>query len=212
MEFESAEHRNRWIAESYRSGMSGEEIAEKIGSTPYMVCKIVRSEGVQIRNPRERTLNALKTGRAKKPTSLIGYKLSPEQIDARSEKIRGQRHWAFSGGGSSRQYRRKIKKDKCANCLSTESLVIHHMNGDHYDDRLENLQILCGSCHSRHHMLEKSKVDRDLVESLYRSGLSLFETAKAANVTIPTVMKVLKERDVPRRKRWDYPYRTRHRA
>jgi len=29
------------------------------------------------------------------------------------------------------------------------SLELHHINGDHFDNRLENLQILCPNCHSQ---------------------------------------------------------------
>lgn len=45
-----------------------------------------------------------------------------------------------------------IKEDKCEICgISGEevSLELHHINGDHYDNRLENLQILCPNCHSK---------------------------------------------------------------
>lgn len=27
-------------------------------------------------------------------------------------------------------------------------LELHHINGNHYDNRLENLQILCPNCHA----------------------------------------------------------------
>lgn len=29
------------------------------------------------------------------------------------------------------------------------SLQIHHINGNRYDNRLENLQVLCPNCHSQ---------------------------------------------------------------
>lgn len=47
-----------------------------------------------------------------------------------------------------------IKEEKCENCQRTEwmgckiPLELHHINGNHYDNRLENLQILCSNCHS----------------------------------------------------------------
>jgi hypothetical protein len=31
--------------------------------------------------------------------------------------------------------------------------VVHHINGDHRDDRLENLGVMHNACHARHHML-----------------------------------------------------------
>ena len=51
----------------------------------------------------------------------------------------------------------QLKQDrewKCECCGVTEwqgkplSLEIHHINGDRYDNRRENLQILCPNCHS----------------------------------------------------------------
>ena len=34
-------------------------------------------------------------------------------------------------------------------CGYTENLELHHINGDHYDNRIENLQILCPNCHAK---------------------------------------------------------------
>lgn len=48
-----------------------------------------------------------------------------------------------------------IKKYKCENCGINEwdgkplRLQIHHINGDHNDNRLENIQILCPNCHTQ---------------------------------------------------------------
>ena len=48
-----------------------------------------------------------------------------------------------------------IKPYKCECCGISEwmnkhiTLQVHHINGDHFDNRLENLQILCPNCHSQ---------------------------------------------------------------
>ena len=48
----------------------------------------------------------------------------------------------------------KLKIHKCECCNNTLwlnnliSLELHHRNGDHSDNRLENLQLLCPNCHS----------------------------------------------------------------
>lgn len=48
-----------------------------------------------------------------------------------------------------------IKENKCECCGLTEwqgkpiSLQIHHINGVHNDNRIENIQILCPNCHSQ---------------------------------------------------------------
>lgn len=46
-----------------------------------------------------------------------------------------------------------LKENKCEECGlgGDEGIVLelHHINGDHFDNRLENLQILCPNCHSK---------------------------------------------------------------
>lgn len=48
-----------------------------------------------------------------------------------------------------------IKRYKCECCSNTEwmgkpiPLELHHLNGVHNDNRLENLQILCPNCHAQ---------------------------------------------------------------
>lgn len=42
-----------------------------------------------------------------------------------------------------------LKQASCEICEYTENLELHHINGDHYDNRIENLQILCPNCHAK---------------------------------------------------------------
>ena len=54
-----------------------------------------------------------------------------------------------------RLFKEGIKEYKCEKCGITEwqgepiSLQIHHINGIHNDNRLDNIQILCPNCHSQ---------------------------------------------------------------
>lgn len=54
-----------------------------------------------------------------------------------------------------RLFKNGLKEKKCEICGIAEwqnqpiSLELHHINGDHYDNRIENLQILCPNCHSQ---------------------------------------------------------------
>ncbi len=54
-----------------------------------------------------------------------------------------------------RLFLEKIKKPKCEICgwekVSKDGRIpveLDHINGDHYDNRIENLRILCPNCHS----------------------------------------------------------------
>ena len=48
-----------------------------------------------------------------------------------------------------------LKEYKCECCGITEwngkeiRLQVHHIDGDHFNNELENLQILCPNCHSQ---------------------------------------------------------------
>jgi len=55
----------------------------------------------------------------------------------------------------SRLIREGLKENRCEECGITEwrgkplSMELHHVNGDGQDNRLENLQLLCGNCHAQ---------------------------------------------------------------
>lgn len=68
-------------------------------------------------------------------------------IKSRGRGRPGSEHHQYKDGRSTRLYRKLVVKDVCGNCGATERLSVHHKNDDHYDNRVENLQILCESCH-----------------------------------------------------------------
>jgi hypothetical protein len=55
----------------------------------------------------------------------------------------------------SRLLRAGLKERRCEECGIDEwrgaplSMTLHHVNGDPYDNRLENLRFLCPNCHSQ---------------------------------------------------------------
>lgn len=63
-----------------------------------------------------------------------------------------------------------LKEEKCECCGLTEwmgrkiPLELHHVNMNHYDNRLENLQILCSNCHALAHDYSNTKKPGSKIE------------------------------------------------
>jgi len=52
------------------------------------------------------------------------------------------------------RYREKClqeKGEKCSECGATEDIEVHHIDGDRWNNRLENLIPLCHDCHQAVH-------------------------------------------------------------
>ena len=45
----------------------------------------------------------------------------------------------------------KYRGTSCESCGVTTNLHAHHIDANHLNDSPENIQTLCGSCHSTHH-------------------------------------------------------------
>lgn len=58
-------------------------------------------------------------------------------------------------------------------------LEIHHINGDHYDNRLENLQLLCPNCHSQ--------TDTYARRNINRKGLHTVKDFEKLNASVESI-------------------------
>lgn len=61
-------------------------------------------------------------------------------------------------------------------------MELHHINGDHNDNRLENLQLLCPNCHSCTDTYRGKNIDRSAQKETSEVESRKFEETLASNV------------------------------
>lgn len=81
-------------------------------------------------------------------------------IPVRGCGVIGEKHPKYKNGMTSKRYKKMIKKEKCEECGTTEKLGIHHKDGNHGNNVVDNLQVLCASCHGNHHWSTDRAKDR----------------------------------------------------
>lgn len=59
-------------------------------------------------------------------------------------------NWGTSSTARHRQSHKSVK-ERCEVCKGQERLHVHHMDGNHHNNALTNLQTLCASCHRKLH-------------------------------------------------------------
>ncbi len=84
-----------------------------------------------------------------------GWKFDPRIPAITLEKILVKDSHAQSYGVKRRLFKESLKQPMCELCGWAEKTIdgripveLGHINGDHRDNRLENLRILCPNCHS----------------------------------------------------------------
>ena len=76
-----------------------------------------------------------------------------------------------------------IKDYRCEKCGCNDTwqgepitLELHHINGNHYDNRLENLQILCPNCHSQTNKYKNRGVKKNIPENFKKQYIKVCPT------------------------------------
>ena len=82
-------------------------------------------------------------------------------ISSKGRGRSGHLNGRFIDGSQSTGYREMVTKDKCNRCGAADQLVIHHMDHDHMNNTLENLEVLCSPCHTSHHKTEWWRSQKD---------------------------------------------------
>ncbi len=112
----------------------------------------------------------------------------------------------------SRLIKEGLKEEKCEKCKITEwqgmplNFELHHINGIHTDNRLENLQILCPNCHSqtenygcKNHQMSVNPSSQEIPESVKKeimdkvSEVGVIEARKQLSYRNSLINKVVKE-------------------
>ena len=92
----------------------------------------------------------------------ISYLPNPSRKGFKHSEARAPIEQILSGSGSNSAKRRRLieeglKEEKCEMCGLSEwmgkpiPLELHHIDGNHYNNALSNLQILCANCHMQAH-------------------------------------------------------------
>jgi hypothetical protein len=142
---------NEDVIKMYEAGMSSGEIAEKCGVAPVTVSSLFWRIGYPMRSASEAALICEAKGRKPPTRYWLGKKQPREMVEKRLSKIRGCNHYMWKGGKDNRDYREAIEKTICAECSAHINLCIHHIDFDHYNNKPDNLQVLCVSCHMSLH-------------------------------------------------------------
>lgn len=72
-------------------------------------------------------------------------------IPSRGRGRKGSENGRFIHGMESTLYRKMVDKTHCARCGAIDNLCVHHVDCNHFNNDVGNLEVLCMSCHSSHH-------------------------------------------------------------
>lgn len=114
--------------------------------TQYQIAERYQCSQVTVRN------HMLKYGipiRPKSSAQRLRNQDHSKRNQGRAGKLNGNyRHGLYI---QERIYREMIEINSCNNCGTSDGLIVHHKNDDHYDNHQDNLEVLCRKCHTSHH-------------------------------------------------------------
>ena len=76
-----------------------------------------------------------------------------------SEEKKGKKNPNWNGGTSTDFYLRIARESliqKCSLCDSTKFLCVHHKDENRANNKLDNLIVVCKSCHAKIHKIDKN--------------------------------------------------------
>lgn len=169
------------LAEKYwDEGMSSPDIAEEYGVTGETIRRWMEEEDIPRRGPSEQVENSYDEElRQKRSEDAKEQFEDSEQREIRRQAQKGTElsegakesiSEANSGSGISKYHEKALEHygRECSHCGKTEEeekeevgreLSVHHKNGNKYDNRIENLAVLCSSCHTELHNKKRKEAD-----------------------------------------------------
>ena len=149
------------IVNLYNEGKSTIQIAEYLNTTHTRIIKEMKINGIKRRTRKEANAKYIRynicvvCNTQFRPLGSI-YRLTcsdkchKEWMKQYNDNPRNIKH-----GGSQPRYQRiarKLKEQKCEICNSIDvRLDVHHIDKDQTNNNIENIMILCVSCHARLH-------------------------------------------------------------
>lgn len=90
-----------------------------------------------------------KEKRNKKGQFVVGT--VPRQTGVGLPQIREENHYKWTGGTRATARRMAIRygfnMNKCMSCKKNGIMVVHHIDENYRNNKIDNLRILCNSCH-----------------------------------------------------------------
>jgi hypothetical protein len=158
------------VARLHAEGLTGREIAKRLGVTPPTVSYYLRRLGI----PRQRQGrynwteiqayydegNGVRACAERFGFSHDAWHAAMKRGDVRPRPHAMPIEELLSGVRNRSHLKRRLikaglKRNHCEGCGLNAwmgaplSLALHHVNGDKHDNRIQNLQLLCPNCHSQ---------------------------------------------------------------